>query len=242
LELGKLLCEVPRPIAGIFVEPIQGVAGSVEPEDWFLPQLSNLCGMEGALLVVDEIFTGGLRTGEMWAHKREGVEPSIVLFGKILGGGLPLSGLAMRNLVANLLAGSSTTTTYGGNPVSLVACEAALDILQHPQLRENVLEIDQIMREELSKLPMTIRGRGCMFGFDLPFDGSSAFLQLVDLGVLTQIEGSTVRLAPPLTSNPEVIRLGVRKIVEVVRKELESKRLYSSPLSRVEPGDLGGGE
>jgi len=218
-ELGRALINVPRPIAGIFVEPIQGVTGCIEPEDWFLPQLSGLCRLEGVLLVVDEIFTGGMRTGKMWAHIEEEVDPNVVLFGKILGGGLPLSGLAMRSEVADLLAGSSTTTTYGGNPVSLAACEVALDILSHPELQANVLEIENILRSTLSNLPLPIRGKGCMFGFDLSFDGSDVFRKLIERGVLTQIEGSTVRLCPPLTSRPEIIRIGVEKIVETIWEE-----------------------
>jgi 4-aminobutyrate aminotransferase-like enzyme len=219
VELGRALREIPRPIAGIFVEPIQGVKGCIEPEDWFLPQLSHLCNLEGILLVVDEIFTGGMRTGKMWSHEGLDVDPAIVIFGKILGGGLPLSGLAMRSEVADLLEGSSTTTTYGGNPVSLAACEVALDILEHPELQANVLEIENVLRSVLSNLPFKIRGRGCMFGFDLPFDGSSVFLKLIEKGVLTQIEGSTVRLCPPLTSRPEIIQIGAVKIVETIWEE-----------------------
>jgi len=218
-EFGKLLIRVQRPISGIFVEPIQGVSGCVEPEDWFLPMLARVCRLEGCLLVMDEIFTGGRRTGEMWAYsKYDEVDPDIVLFGKILGGGLPLSGLAMKPGVPELLEGSSTTTTYGGNPVSLAACSASLDILQHPETIHNIEEIGQIMKTTLSLLDCEIRGRGCMFGFDLSCDGEQVFKRLIDRGVLTQIEGSTVRLCPPLTSRPEVIERGAKIIVETIKE------------------------
>lgn len=211
-----------KPIA-IFVEPIQGVAGCRVPPDWFLPMLRDLANEWEIPLVVDEIFSGFGRSGRMWAST--GIVPDILIFGKIAGGGYPLSGLAMTERIAASLKGSSVTTTYGGNPVSMAACKEVLEMLTVPELWSNIETIGQLMESYLLELQHdgrieSVSGKGCMWGFEFhtPEEGRKVFVELGKRGVLTQIEGSIGRLCPPLTARVENVTKGMDILSEVVKE------------------------
>lgn len=204
-------------VAAVIVEPILGTAGNRPPERLFLPALRDLCSRRGWLLIVDESITGFGRLGTLFASAHFGVQPDILILGKAMGGGFPLSGVAAPSALwdNSLFAEpSATSSSYGANPVACAAGLAVLEIVQADGFLENVRSVGARLGEGLRRLeaesPYVARSRGVglMLGFDLvdPESGALAgaelaqrlFLAMLEEGLLVaQVPG--VRLNAPLT-------------------------------------------
>lgn len=166
-----------QPVGCVLVEPIQGRGGSVVPPDGFLRGLRQLCDQHGALLILDEIFTGFGRTGRWFACEHEGVVPDLLCVGKALGGGMPIAAcLGRPHVMAHW--GESTgearhTSTFLGHPVSAAAALATLQVLQDQQIPQLAERLGQHIRQKLQQLlpgvpgVVDIRGRGLMMGIEL---------------------------------------------------------------------------
>ena len=204
-------------VAAVIVEPVLGTAGNRPPEGGFLAGLRELCDRRGWLLIVDESITGFGRLGRPFAVDWYGVRPDILVLGKAIGGGYPLSGVAApgdlwdRSLYAER---SATSSSYGGNPIACAAGTAVLDILGEPGFLERVDRVAlRLARgvaalEEASDVVRANRGVGMMLGFDLVDPTSAAlagpeqclalFRRCLDEGILIVGDVPEVRLNPPL--------------------------------------------
>jgi 4-aminobutyrate aminotransferase-like enzyme len=207
-------------VAGVIVEPVLGTAGNLPPERHFLAGLRELCSRRGWLLILDESITGFGRLGTVFAADWYGVVPDILVLGKAIGGGYPLSGVAAgddlwdRSLFAEP---SATSSSYGANPVACAAGLAVLDILAEDGFLENVRDTGQRLAAGLRRLEAespyvaATRGVGMMLGFDLvdPETGGLAgpelsqrlFHACLDQGLLVA-QVPRVRLNAPLTVRP----------------------------------------
>jgi 4-aminobutyrate aminotransferase-like enzyme len=205
-------------VAAVLVEPILGTAGNIPPRRAFLAALRELCRERGWLLIFDESITGFGRTGELFAFETFGVEPDILILGKGLGGGFPLSAVcAATDLWQDSALGvpSATSSSYGGNPLACVAGTVTLEIVTSPefmsQLGETALHSANRLRQLAQASPRVARprGLGLMLGFDLVDAGSGAlaspasceavFRACRDRGALVAANVPRVRLSPPLT-------------------------------------------
>lgn len=201
----------------IVAEPIQGRGGIVVPPDGWLAGLRELATRHGALLVLDEIFTGWGRTGDWFACQRENVIPDILCVGKALGGGLPLSAcVASQSLMA--CWGESTgealhTSTFLGNPLACAAALAALDVLERDNLPARAARIGAAFADTLCGLqarhPETlaaVRGRGLMLGLECrsPAVAQKLVVQSLARGliVLPAGDGRVLEFVPPLVVSP----------------------------------------
>lgn len=164
----------PEEVAAIFVEPIQGEGGYVVAPDNFLRELRNICTRHGILLVADEVQCGAGRTGKWWAIQHSGVEPDIVCMAKGIASGMPLGVCMSRAEIMDWVPGSHAST-FGGNPVSIAAALATMDILE----REGIANAARIGEGMLTRLrgwkkthPLVgdVRGRGLMIGIELVKD------------------------------------------------------------------------
>lgn len=163
-------------IAGIIVEPVQGAEGMVVPVEGFYKRLREIANRLGLLLIFDEIFTGMGRTGNFFAFEHEDIVPDIVVLGKALGGGLPLTIVAARNEIVNNFPPFKQTSTFSGHPlVSSVAC-AILDIFEEEKLVKRSAEMGnylikkfRLLQEKFSLIG-DVRGRGMMIGIELVLD------------------------------------------------------------------------
>ncbi|MGI8846748.1 MAG: aspartate aminotransferase family protein [Candidatus Dormibacteria bacterium] len=209
-------------VAAVIVEPVLGTAGNRPPERGFLAALRAHCDARGWLLIVDESITGFGRLGTNFASQRFGVRPDIVILGKAMGGGYPLSGVAAgsdlwdRSLFAEM---SSTSSSYGANPLACVAGLAVLDIVEAPGFLDNVNAVATRLAAGLRDLEWDSpyvrgnRGVGMMLGYDLvdPATGDTAtpelcrelFTRSLDAGILTVGDVPHVRLNPPLVLSLE---------------------------------------
>jgi 4-aminobutyrate aminotransferase / (S)-3-amino-2-methylpropionate transaminase / 5-aminovalerate transaminase len=209
-------------IAAIIVEPVLGTAGNRPPQRRFLAGLRALCDRRDWLLIIDESITGFGRLGRNFAVDWFGIRPDILVLGKAIGGGFPLSGVAAPRALwdASLFAQpSATSSSYGANPLACVAGLAVLDVLTAPDFLEHVSRTALRLAEGLASLERESpyvacnRGVGMMLGFDLvdPSTGDLAgrelcrrlFRRCLDEGILIVGDVPEVRLNPPLVLTEE---------------------------------------
>jgi ornithine--oxo-acid transaminase len=153
--------------AAFLVEPIQGEAGIVVPDDSYLKEVKALCEKHNVLLICDEIQTGIARTGKLLCHEWSGIKPDMVLLGKAISGGMyPVSCvLGSREIMLTVEPGTHGST-YGGNPLGSAVAIRALEIIQEEKMVERAEELGNLFREGLRKIdnPMLklVRGKGLL--------------------------------------------------------------------------------
>ena len=203
--------EANPDIAGFMVEPIQGEAGVVVPEDGYLKKAQELCHKHKALLIADEVQTGVGRTGRPLACDWEGVKPDILILGKALSGGiLPVSAILARDEIMMTIKPGQHGSTYGGNPLACRVATRALEILRDEGMIENAEKLGNVFRERMNQLiektdlVTLVRGKGLLNAIvinDTP-DSKTAWQLCEDLrdnGLLAKpTHGNIIRFAPPL--------------------------------------------
>jgi acetylornithine/N-succinyldiaminopimelate aminotransferase len=167
----KSLDAIDKNTAAVIVEPIQGEAGIIFPENDFLKKIRTRCDLTGALLIFDEIQTGFGRLGQMFAIDRFGVVPEIILLAKALGGGMPLGAFIssheiMSAFVTNPALGH--ITTFGGHPVSCAAGLASLNVIIDEKLAEKSNSKSALFKKLLTHpLIAGVRGEGLFMAVQL---------------------------------------------------------------------------
>eukprot|EP00566_Odontella_aurita_P013152 CAMPEP_0113533910 /NCGR_PEP_ID=MMETSP0015_2-20120614/4875_1 /TAXON_ID=2838 /ORGANISM="Odontella" /LENGTH=459 /DNA_ID=CAMNT_0000433031 /DNA_START=116 /DNA_END=1495 /DNA_ORIENTATION=+ /assembly_acc=CAM_ASM_000160 len=210
-----------RNIAAFMVEPIQGEAGVVVPDDGYMSDVKKLCEKHNVLLIADEVQTGLGRTGKRLAVDHDNCKPDIVVLGKALSGGvLPVSAVLASDEVMLTLKPGEHGSTYGGNPLACKVATAALEVLRDEKLSENSAARGEQLREGLLALTgstciETVRGRGLLNAIviDQPKgkygDHGKAWdvcLAMKDNGMLAKpTHGNIIRFAPPLTITEQEI-------------------------------------
>ena len=215
-------------VAAFMVEPIQGEAGVVLPNDGYLKGVRSLCNQYNVLFIADEIQTGLARTGKMLACDHEGVRPDILILGKALSGGtLPVSAvLADNDIMMNIHPGEHGST-YGGNPLACAVAMASLQVLKDENMAENATIMGELLRSELAKLnsPLitTIRGKGLLNAIVIQHKNPDASwdlcLALKENGLLAKpTHGDKIRFAPPLI----ITKTQILESVDIIHRSLLS--------------------
>ncbi|HEX2536319.1 MAG TPA: ornithine--oxo-acid transaminase [Chitinophagaceae bacterium] len=214
-------------VAGFLVEPIQGEAGVVVPEEGYLARARQLCTEARVLFIADEIQTGLGRTGRLLACDHEGVRPDILLLGKALSGGmLPVSAVLADDAVMLTIHPGEHGSTYGGNPLACRVAIAALDVLKEERLAENAAAMGARFREGLTALrnPLirTVRGKGLLNAIVVNHPDKKAgwniCLRLKENGLLAKpTHGDKIRLAPPLL----ITEAEIDASVEIIGRTLQ---------------------
>ncbi|RVE51116.1 hypothetical protein evm_004259 [Chilo suppressalis] len=213
-------------VAAFMVEPIQGEAGVVIPDDGYLRKVRELCTKYNVLWISDEVQTGLGRTGKLLAVQHDGVKPDIVILGKALSGGvLPVSAVLANEDVMGVITPGTHGSTYGGNPLACAVATEAIKVLLEENLCEKAAKLEAVLREELGKIPKDkvteVRGRGLMFAM-VVHDSIPAYdvvMRLRDAGLLTKTtHGQIIRLAPPLVITEQQLRDGAA----IIRKVFQS--------------------
>ncbi|MEM1406944.1 MAG: ornithine--oxo-acid transaminase [Bacteroidota bacterium] len=198
-------------VAGFMVEPIQGEAGVVVPDDGYLKQAHALCKAKNALLIADEVQTGIGRTGKVLCSEYDGIKPDILILGKALSGGVfPVSAVLASDEIMMTLKPGQHGSTFGGNPLACSVAMSALEVLRDEKLTENAYDLGLIFRERMNnmiqntQLVNKVRGKGLLNAIvinDHP-DSSTAWdicVALKDNGLLAKpTHGNIIRFAPPL--------------------------------------------
>ena len=197
-----------KEVAAFMVEPIQGEAGVVIPDDGYLKAVRDLCNKYNVLFIADEIQTGLARTGKMLACDHENVKPDILILGKALSGGtLPISAVLASNEIMMQIKPGEHGSTYGGNPLACAVAIKSLEVLKTEKMAENAEKMGERLRAGLANLNSpfitTIRGKGLLNAIVIKHDNPDASwdlcLHLKDLGLLAKpTHGDKIRFAPPL--------------------------------------------
>ena len=197
-----------KNVAAILIEPIQGEAGVVVPDENYLTAVRNLCTEYNVLFIADEIQTGLCRTGKLLACDHENIRPDILILGKALSGGtLPVSAVLCNDEIMLNIQPGEHGSTYGGNPLACAVAITSLQVLQDEKLAENAALIGELFRNELAKLNTpfikTIRGKGLLNAIVIDHPNQEAAwnfcLELKDNGLLAKpTHGDKIRFAPPL--------------------------------------------
>lgn len=233
-DLAALKAAISDKTCAVVMEPIQGEGGVIPADPEFAKGVRELCDQHNALLVFDEIQTGVGRTGHLYAYMGMGVEPDILTSAKALGGGFPIGAMLTTNKVASSFGFGTHGSTYGGNPLACAVSEAALDLINQPELLNNVANKRALFVEELQKINAKheifkeIRGDGLLIGVELieSMQGKAAsFLAAArEEGLMILMAGPNVlRLTPSLIIPDEDIRDGMaileKAIVKVIATE-----------------------
>ncbi|WP_449277526.1 4-aminobutyrate--2-oxoglutarate transaminase [Leucobacter sp. GX24907] len=221
-------------LAAIIIEPIQGEGGFIAPAEGFLPALQEWAAANDVVFILDEVQTGFARTGQMFAAENEGVVPDLVTTAKGIAGGLPLSAVTGRAEIMDSAHSGGLGGTYTGSPIACAAALATIETYQADNLLERARDIQSTITEVFTELQKTddrigdIRGRGAMMAIELVESGSkqpnAALTSAVakacaEQGVLVLTcgtYGNVIRFLPALTISDELLRDGLRVVVEAI--------------------------
>lgn len=200
-----------KNVCAFMVEPIQGEAGVVVPDEGYLAGIRTLCDKYNVLFIADEVQTGIGRTGKMLATDYEDARPDILILGKALSAGvLPVSAVLADDEVMMCIKPGEHGSTYGGNPLACVVAKSALEVIHEENLVENALSRGQQFRDRLEKfkgkndLVKLVRGKGLLNAVVIndKEDSSTAWdicLKMKDNGLIAKpTHGNIIRFAPPL--------------------------------------------
>ena len=220
-----------KNVAAFMVEPIQGEAGVIVPDDGYLAGVRELCTKYNVLFIADEVQTGIARTGKMLACDYEDARPDILILGKALSGGvLPISAVLADDEIMMCIKPGEHGSTFGGNPLACTVARAALEVVVNEELAKNALELGNIFRKELnekladSNIVKLVRGKGLLNAIvinDTP-ESQTAWnicLSLRDNGLLAKpTHGNIIRFAPPLVINEEQLMICIDVIVNTIKE------------------------
>jgi acetylornithine/succinyldiaminopimelate/putrescine aminotransferase len=219
------LNQVTTNTACVIVEPIQGEAGVIVPDNEFIKKLRNICSEKGVLLIFDEIQTGFGRTGSLWAFEQFEVAPDILLLAKGMGGGLPIGAFISSKDIMNCLTNNPVLghiTTFGGNPVCAASAFANLEVIIENRLWENAIMIENVCKELLIHPKIkNIRGRGALLAIE--FEDFKENKKVIDNclvnGLITDwflFADNCMRIAPPLIISEAQLRDSCKIIIDSI--------------------------
>ena len=223
-----------KNVCAFMVEPIQGEAGVVVPDDGYLSGIRKLCDKYNVLFIADEVQTGIGRTGKMLATDHEDARPDILVLGKALSGGvLPVSAVLADDDIMMCIRPGEHGSTYGGNPLSCAVAKAALEIVKDEKLDLNAQRMGDLFRgrleklKEKSKLVKLVRGKGLLNAMVIndTEESSTAWnicIKMKEKGLIAKpTHGNIIRFAPPLVINSDEINASCN-IIEDSILEYES--------------------
>lgn len=220
-------------VAGFLIEPIQGEAGVLVPDEGYLWRASEICRNHNVLFIADEIQTGLARTGRRLCCDHENVRPDILILGKALSGGLyPVSAVLADDEIMLTIRPGEHGSTYGGNPLACATAMAALEVIQKENLAENAQRLGEVFRTQLHRLKSefpiikTVRGKGLLNAIELDDDPESQTawdlcIRMMQNGLLAKpTHGNIIRFAPPLIINEDQLTEGL----EIIGRSLQEIR------------------
>lgn len=216
-----------KNIAGFLVEPIQGEAGVMVPDDGYLAKAKALCAQNNVLFIADEIQTGLCRTGKMLCCDHENIRPDILILGKALSGGtLPVSAVLADDEIMLTIKPGEHGSTYGGNPLACAVAIESLKVLKDEKMAENAAHMGILLRDQLQQLHSPyiskIRGKGLLNAIIIKHaDKDAAWklcLELMKNGLLAKpTHGDKIRFAPPLI----ITEKQVLECIDIIKRSLQ---------------------
>ncbi len=213
-------------VAGFLVEPIQGEAGVMVPDEGYLSKAYAMCKQKNVLFIADEVQTGIARTGKLLACDHENVRPDVLILGKALSGGAyPVSAVLADDDIMLTIKPGEHGSTFGGNPVAARVAVAALEVVKEEKLAERAEKLGKIFRAEMkkidSKMIELVRGKGLLNAVVIkPKNGKTAWdvcVKMAENGLLAKpTHDHIIRFAPPLVISEEELM----EAVAIIKKSL----------------------
>lgn len=239
----------PEDTSCLLVEPIQSDGGEIVPPEGYMAKLEELCKQYDILFAVDEVKHGFGRTGKMFAIEHEKVDPAIVVLGKSIASGMPLSAVVARKIVLDAVTGAHVFTV-GGHPVSCAASLATLAVIQEEKLIENakqqgiyILKWLEEMKDEYDIIG-DVRGKGLIIGIELvknretkePASAEAAKIcyRAWELGLTTIVMGihaNVIEITPPLIITQEEAETGLVRLENAI-KDVEMGKVADEKLAK----------
>lgn len=253
LEYFKMLMKnliPPEEIAAVIIEPIQGDAGIIVPPDPYLPELKKICEERGILFIAEEVQTGFGRSGKWFAIEHCGVEPDIILLGKSIASGMPLSAIVAREDIMNSWEAPAHLFTMGANPVSCAAALATIEIIKEENLIKKAEEMGNYILSRFLELKKSrkmigdVRGRGLLIGVDIVTDretkeradkeAAKICWRCYEKGlIITFFSQSILRIAPPLVIKKSLVDQAL-DIIEQSMIEVEKGLVSDEVLNKIQ--------
>ncbi|KEZ41604.1 Ornithine aminotransferase [Scedosporium apiospermum] len=217
-----------KDTAAFIIEPIQGEAGVVVPDDDYLTRVHELCKKHNVLLICDEIQTGIARTGKMLCSQWAGIKPDIIALGKAIAGGMyPVSAVLSSKEIMLVIEPGTHGSTFGGNPLGAAVSIRALELIKEEDMAGNAEKLGRIFRDSITALKspvvQTVRGKGLLNAVvidESKTNGRTAWdlcISLKNKGVLAKpTHGNIIRFAPPLVITEEELRKALGVITEAI--------------------------
>jgi len=203
-DVTALAGAVDSDVAAVFLEPALGEGGVVPPPDGYLRAVRQACDEAGALLVLDEIQSGIGRTGEWFAHQKEGIVPDVLTLAKGLGGGLPIGACVGFGDCGSALGKGDHGSTFGGNPIACAAALAVLDTIDSENILASVKAVGDTLASGIAAIehPLLqgVRGSGLWLAAVLTAEAAPAVNAVAQSHgfLVNAVQPNAVRLAPPL--------------------------------------------
>ncbi len=215
-------------VAGFLVEPIQGEAGVMVPQEGFLKKAYEMCKAKNVLFIADEVQTGIARTGKLLACDHEGVRPDVLILGKALSGGAyPISAVLADDEIMLTIKPGEHGSTFGGNPLAARVAVAALEVVKEEKLAERADKLGKLFRAEMEKIDSDmielVRGKGLLNAVIIrPKNGKTAWdvcVKMAENGLLAKpTHDHIIRFAPPLVISEDELM----EAIAIIKKSILS--------------------
>ena len=241
-ELDALKREYLNQICMLITEPYLGAAGSFHPPKSYLRQLNNWCDENGVTFILDEVQSCHGRTGNMYAFQTYGLDPDLVVLGKGLGNGEPVTAVVGRSEILDALDYGSAHDSYSGNPRACAAIAAVLDTLEEFPIVENCCQMSQVIEEELYRLTdefefaTHVRGEGLVWALEVACYGGKTADEIANecvlqcylqgLHLMGPLAGNVLRISPPLVLTESEAKVGLGMIYQAFEQVARPSRTY----------------
>jgi len=209
-------------VVAVMLEPIQGESGVIIPADSYLNHVQEICQENNWLLILDEVQTGIGRTGVLFAHQYNHINPDVLTLAKGLGNGVPIGACLAKGKAASLFQPGSHGSTFGGNPLVCQTALSVLEVIEKDDILNNVMQMGEYLTSGFkSKLKdsekvVEIRSKGLMLAIELNQDCSSLLNAALDKKLLINITGQSIRLLPPLIINKTEADIIINTVCELI--------------------------
>ncbi len=218
------LSRIDESVAAAIVEPVQGEGGVHPATSKFMRALEERCREVGAYLIVDEVQSGFGRTGHVWSHLEHGVKPDMLVAGKSIGGGFPVSLVAVSSELGERVEEGEHGSTHGGNPLALAALVGGIEAFLNDDVDGKAARMGQLfayqlaeLAEEFRNVVRGVRSKGLMLAVELRERVSPYIARLQSEGLLTLRSGATtLRMLPPYLISEEDVELGISTLTRAL--------------------------
>jgi acetylornithine aminotransferase len=214
-----------KNIVAVMLEPIQGEAGVIIPQQDYLNEVKTVCEENDWLFILDEVQSGMGRTGKLFAHEYNNLTPDVLCLAKGLGNGVPIGACLAKGKAADMLLPGTHGSTFGGNPLVCKVALSVLDIFEEDTILDNVNAMSDYIANQLKKnledcsAVAQIRVKGLMIGIGLDeriIDCTKLLQKALEDGLLINISGNSIRMLPPLIITQKEVDILIKKIIKLI--------------------------